>query len=628
MEGMEPFSARLCAGVRGAAQGWLGDRWSWEGLGSDRGFVMPHDFVAVVSDSSYASVLEVDLARHGGQPGEVGRITWYNRDQCRKVSDECGLKERVQQALVVGENDRGDVLVLALKACPQGLYRVAKTTLSFGALGVGQAVYLGPNVTGLLCRGLLLERIFVPVSDEADAHERARQVAVEEKLRQMLEEQSGPLPADQAKTRLRLEGLTEAALAAGEDVLLLLASSASRPAGRGGRSATAEAEAQKPLQDRLHPSVEAGRNLYPPASVEEAMSLLRRVGQAVPDDYLNLVCQFSHRPWFYATLEAAGHAGRRRSLSIERPMYCWTPGRWRLEDGQMLPPLLSLGADGIHHRLVHGAQMEPPGLYGVQMVDEDEGVVRVRFLAPTLEEMLTKGVGLAEFFEPRRQCEADQERLNVVASEVRAQIQQEPPPPGVTAEAWAATYGCKSALEHLLSGHLNVEVWDPQDLGEWCQRSQPRSALVLEFKRLLAMALDQPGLVTPLMYEAWTDDSAPDTQAKLQTLFQDLWNLCFPEEPRYDTPVRRAWTSPRVWSREMHERERASYQRRQDRLFNSALTSREQSAVLHECEKLKKEAQAINDPLLESPEWPDGLFEQALRNLGLPLQGKGPAETQ
>jgi len=87
-----------------------------------------------------------------------------------------------------------------------------------------------------------------------------------------------------------------------------------------------------------------------------------------------------------------------------------------------------------------------------------------------------------------------------------------------------------TALRSRLTTYLTADVFDPERLAEWCQRTYPDVESCREFREQLLCAIQQPGLVTPKNYEGWTGDDDYSTQDQLQAHFKNIWNMCFPHE--------------------------------------------------------------------------------------------------
>lgn len=85
-------------------------------------------------------------------------------------------------------------------------------------------------------------------------------------------------------------------------------------------------------------------------------------------------------------------------------------------------------------------------------------------------------------------------------------------------------------LRDILEVNLHVETGFLQELAQWCKDSLPSHASFSEvqaFKKQLLNALNEPGVVTPELYESWTDDDSYPTQEAVQQRLQEIWNACF-----------------------------------------------------------------------------------------------------
>ncbi|WP_395746549.1 hypothetical protein [Prosthecobacter sp.] len=87
-----------------------------------------------------------------------------------------------------------------------------------------------------------------------------------------------------------------------------------------------------------------------------------------------------------------------------------------------------------------------------------------------------------------------------------------------------------TVLETLLSANLDVEAYDLEAFADWCKACLPSSSLVQDFKSQLQHAIDNPGLVTPKLYRAWTSDASFKTQEQLQAHLNNIWNMCFSDQ--------------------------------------------------------------------------------------------------
>ena len=88
----------------------------------------------------------------------------------------------------------------------------------------------------------------------------------------------------------------------------------------------------------------------------------------------------------------------------------------------------------------------------------------------------------------------------------------------------------ESALETILSGSLNADSYDLDELADWCLKACPGTPLGRAFKEQLHAVLMEPGLLTPKTYQYWTSDCSFRTQEKLQNHLKEVWNTCFPDE--------------------------------------------------------------------------------------------------
>jgi len=87
-----------------------------------------------------------------------------------------------------------------------------------------------------------------------------------------------------------------------------------------------------------------------------------------------------------------------------------------------------------------------------------------------------------------------------------------------------------STLQEIFTDNLLTDVYDPEGLADWCQRSYPTLKICQEFRRQLLDVIQHPGLISPKTYEAWTLDERFATQELLQSHLKDIWNMCFPDE--------------------------------------------------------------------------------------------------
>ena len=88
----------------------------------------------------------------------------------------------------------------------------------------------------------------------------------------------------------------------------------------------------------------------------------------------------------------------------------------------------------------------------------------------------------------------------------------------------------ETALETILSGSLNADSYDLDELADWCLKACPGTPLGRAFKEQLHAALLEPGLLTTKKYQHWTSDCRLQTQEKLQEHLKEVWNTCFPDE--------------------------------------------------------------------------------------------------
>jgi hypothetical protein len=91
-------------------------------------------------------------------------------------------------------------------------------------------------------------------------------------------------------------------------------------------------------------------------------------------------------------------------------------------------------------------------------------------------------------------------------------------------------YPPKTALESMISSHLNVEAYALKELARWCHAAWPSSGRAREFKEQLRKAIYTSGQITPEVYEKWTSDDKLETQEAVDSRLKELWNACFPDE--------------------------------------------------------------------------------------------------
>ena len=85
-------------------------------------------------------------------------------------------------------------------------------------------------------------------------------------------------------------------------------------------------------------------------------------------------------------------------------------------------------------------------------------------------------------------------------------------------------------LEKTFGAHLLVDDYDPDSLVEWCRKNFPDQERGRQFKEELRAAIIYPGKITPQTYESWTADDSFDTQQKIQSHLEEIWEACFPED--------------------------------------------------------------------------------------------------
>lgn len=288
----------------------------------------------------------------------------------------------------------------------------------------------------------------------------------------------------------------------------------------------------QPLVPRLHPCL---RVVEKPASLdeEEVLKLLMNADGAVPADYLQLMSEHGSL-YLEVDLQTEGHMGKKRRLSICAPRYCGVvPACIENDESGMLPPYILVGGDGDWHRLAYSSSMNPPGYYRLSLYRACFGELAPVFISSSLEGLLVRGEGLETFFEPRRLEDEAMRRFRCFSADVRARLLAQKPE-GVDEASWSyGPHDGKPSVQDLIATYLNIDIDEPEALERRCRRLEATNARVQEFKVVLKAALDEPGLVTPWMYEAWTHGHDEyDTQDKLQAHLLEIWNLCFPAELR------------------------------------------------------------------------------------------------
>lgn len=84
------------------------------------------------------------------------------------------------------------------------------------------------------------------------------------------------------------------------------------------------------------------------------------------------------------------------------------------------------------------------------------------------------------------------------------------------------------ALKKVFESYLDHDIYDLDSLASWCQRSSS-NPLRVTFKQQLSAAIEHSGLLSPQIFESWTNVSI-DGQAEMQSLLKSIWNECFPRE--------------------------------------------------------------------------------------------------
>lgn len=549
MSFLTKISPLLCKGPRC----WMCGQSDLEELERIAGFWLPHDYVALLGgDSGGYDRFDVDLRR--GLLMSKGCLHLYNTSDVKKNIITHGLPGVLPQAVIIGHNGRGGMLVLAGgMAQPNGIYRVTAEQLASD--GLVKAVFIAPDVTALMHHGQGLDRVFLPLWWVNKMKARAWEVAVQQSRVRAFERHAKKA----GSVRWRFAGLHEQMLLAArvaEDPVLLspdwpevladrvwamhFSGLQSMPSGRlnfpveaGTAPQTQELVGRgAPLLPRLHPCLRPIEKIRPPPPLD-VLRLLDSLSMPAQEEYLDLMDECGSLK-LAVELQEEGHAGKERMLLIEQPRHCWER-RAMAQDPEVLPPFLVLGHNWSYHLLAYSTVMEPPGLYRLAKYGAYDGDPNPVFLTDSLESLLVRGEGLTTFFQPVLEHEQAVERLAKLGAEVKGQDESSAEWGDGSGQHFRHHLRDRTVLEDLIINYLTPDIYDPESLAERCQRSWPKNAELRVFKVMLKAALDEPGLVTPQMYDHWTGgDDSYDTQAKLQAHLQYLWNLCFPSELRND----------------------------------------------------------------------------------------------
>ncbi|WP_395738516.1 hypothetical protein [Prosthecobacter sp.] len=505
-----------------------------EALEKLAGMWLPNDYMALLKSNGCSDRYDVDL--RGWRVEEELCLHLYNTGDVEKITQAHGLFTWLPQTLIIGHNGRGGLLLLAGgSACPRGIYCVTEDELT--ADGLANAVFIAPSMTALMQHGQNLDRVFFSASRREDAKARAWEVAVQESYARALARHVGKAGSIRWRFAALHEQLAEASRTSNDPVLRtpdwpetladrLWASHFSQVNEQVGRG--------KPLLPRLHPCLRLKETVRPPPP-QEVLRLLDSLTVAASEEYLDLMDECGEL-LLSVDLRAEGHTGKERWLKLEQPSRCWQCVT-KMEDTEIFPPFMVLGDNRSYHLLAYSEGMTPPGLYRLARYGAYHRDPCPAFVADSLESLLMRGEGLDILFEPIAEHERAVERLDRLSAEVRGRDESSAEWGDGTGRHHRHHLRDKSMLEEMISNYLNPNFYDEEYLGAWCRRSWPEEAEARVFKVLLRAALDEPGLVTPQMYDRWTHgDDSYDTQAKLQDHLQYLWELCFSEQAPQEKP--------------------------------------------------------------------------------------------
>ncbi len=99
-----------------------------------------------------------------------------------------------------------------------------------------------------------------------------------------------------------------------------------------------------------------------------------------------------------------------------------------------------------------------------------------------------------------------------------------------TTSSLAPWLSAGSALEHFLSAYQNVEVGELSRLAAYVRAPHTHTPAIerLEhFKAELRHAIDNPGSLTPAIYEKWTGGAEMESQEALQEHLEEIWDACY-----------------------------------------------------------------------------------------------------
>lgn len=111
---------------------------------------IPPDFLDLIKHAS-----EIEIGVDLGDDG-YWFIRVYGAAGVVEMNKAYNVQKHLHQALAIGDNEGGDMLLLAPHASPPGVYRIPMSCLS----DMDDATYIADNLTELLVKGKNLKLLF------------------------------------------------------------------------------------------------------------------------------------------------------------------------------------------------------------------------------------------------------------------------------------------------------------------------------------------------------------------------------------------------------------------------------------------------------------------------------------
>lgn len=112
---------------------------------------VPEDVLEVMREASDEQ-FRVEMP---GQDRDISHFRIWGAERCMEMNDVYSIEDRLGEALAIGDNGEGGMIVLIHNATPPGLYHIP-----MGGVNLGDGAYICPTLTDLLAHADNISRVW------------------------------------------------------------------------------------------------------------------------------------------------------------------------------------------------------------------------------------------------------------------------------------------------------------------------------------------------------------------------------------------------------------------------------------------------------------------------------------